>query len=302
MIAPPIIESARAVPIEEEIAKRGIRLKGRIDQSGPCPVCGGHDRFAINVRKQCFICRGCGIAGDVIKLVQFIDGIGFAEAVELLTGEETRPQAHPPASASKQSAAKYKREQHRKAAWLWSRRQPISGSIAARYLRENRKITCPLPATLGYLPPQKPEHHPAMIACFGLCEEPEPGLIIPPRNVQAVHLTLLDGNGKADVEPNKIIIGSPGNLPLVIAPPHDLLALAVCEGVEDALTAHQATGLGAWAAGSAPFMSALAETVPDSIEAITIYAHRDEAGKHGAQQLAQALDQRGIEVFIEGLP
>jgi hypothetical protein len=59
-----------------------------------------------------------------------------------------------------------------------------------------------------------------MIAAFGLCEEPEPGLIVPPRNVEAVHLTLLkpDGTGKADVEKPKIIIGSPGNLPIVLAP------------------------------------------------------------------------------------
>ena len=65
-------------------------------------------------------------------------------------------------------------------------------------------------------------------------------------------------------------------------PPNDLLGLAICEGVEDALTAHEATGLGAWAAGSAGRMPALASVIPHYIEALTIYAHDDKAGHDGA--------------------
>ena len=42
-------------------------LKGRgADRCGPCPVCGGTDRFSINIRKQVFRCRVCNIGGDVI--------------------------------------------------------------------------------------------------------------------------------------------------------------------------------------------------------------------------------------------
>jgi phage/plasmid primase-like uncharacterized protein len=303
MIAPHIIERARAVRIEDEIARRGIHLRGAVDRWGPCPVCGGRDRFSINIRKQCFNCRG-QIGGDVIAMVQHIDACTFTEAIETLTGDQIRPQAALSAAPKNQSAAEYEREQHRKAAWLWSRRLPIIGSIAEQYLR-SRGITCPLPPTLGFLPPYKPEHHAAMIAAFGLCKEPEPGLIVPPRNVDSVHLTLLkpDGSGKADVEKPKIIIGSPGLMPVVLARPNDLLGLVICEGPEDELTAHQATGLGAWAAGSAGRMPKLADIIPSYIECVTIFAHNDAngAGQHGAYQLAQALDQRGIEVVIEGL-
>src|SRR4029079_3698084 len=60
------------------------------------------------------------------------------------------------------------RRQHGKAAWLWSQRLPIIGSIAETYLREargyHREI---IPATLGFLAPAKPGHHPALIAAFG---------------------------------------------------------------------------------------------------------------------------------------
>jgi hypothetical protein len=196
------------------------------------------------------------------------------------------------------------RKQHDKAAWLWSLRKPISGSIAEVYLREARKIAGPLPPTLGFLPPRKPEQHPAMIAAFGLCDEPDPGMLAAPRDVQAIHLTLLkrDGSGKADVDAPKLMVGSPGSLPIVLAPPNDLLGLAITEGLEDALTAHDATGLGAWAAGSAGRMPALGNLIPDYMEALTIFAHADKAGQDGARALAEQLDEHGIEVFIEGLP
>jgi hypothetical protein len=189
---------------------------------------------------------------------------------------------------------------------LWSQRKPIAGSIAETYPRA-RCITCALPKTLAFLSPTKPEHHPAMIAAFGIPDEPEPGMLGEPRNVQAVHLTLLkpDGSGKAEVEKPKLVVGSPGALPIVIAPPNDLLAIAITEGIEDGLTVHQSTGLSVWVAGSAGRMPALANILPAYIEAVTIYAHNDgnkrQAGQRGARELAQALHRRGIEVAIEGL-
>jgi hypothetical protein len=169
-------------------------------------------------------------------------------------------------------------------------------------LRQARAITCPLPPTLAFLPPRGPEHHPAMIAAFALSGEIEPGVLGEPPNVEAVHLTLLrrDGSGKAEVERPKLFVGSPGNLPIVLAPPNDLLAPAITEGIEDGLTAHQVTGLGAWAAGSAGRMPSIAGMLPGYIESVTIFAHADKAGRDGALALAEALERRGVEVFMEG--
>ena len=306
MIAARLVNRAKTVRIEDEIARRNITLKGRIDQCGPCPVCGGTDQFAINVRKQVFVCRGCRVGGDVISLVQHLDGCAFAEAVEILAGDAPRRTVTlttDTTAARKQTVEEYERQQHEKARRMWSRHKPISGTLAERYLR-SRGITCALPRTLGFLQPYKKEHHPALIAAFGLCDEPEPGALgLPP--LESVHLTLLhpDGTKKADVEKPKIVVGSPGALPIVLAPPTDLLGLVICEGIEDALTAHQVTGLGAWAASCAARLRALANAVPGYIECVTIYAHNDEGGEgqNGMLQLAQALDKRGIEVMVEGL-
>jgi DNA primase len=82
------IDRARRVPIEAEIKSRGINLKGNgSERVGPCPKCGGVDRFAINVKKQVFNCRGCDIGGDVIRLVQHLDGSDFLTACTRLANE-----------------------------------------------------------------------------------------------------------------------------------------------------------------------------------------------------------------------
>jgi hypothetical protein len=135
----------------------------------------------------------------------------------------------------------HERRQHEKAAWLWSRRRPITGTPAEFYLRAARGYSRPIPRTLAFLPPSKPEHHPAMMAAFGVCNELEPGVVGEPLNVDSVHLTLLkpDGSGKADIDRNKLIVGRPHARPIAVAPPNDLLGLAITEGIEDALSAHE---------------------------------------------------------------
>jgi hypothetical protein len=80
------VEQARAVPIEDELARRGIKLNGKVERAGPCPNCGGDDRFSISTAKQVFNCRKCGGRGDVIALVQFLDGVDFVEACTTLAG------------------------------------------------------------------------------------------------------------------------------------------------------------------------------------------------------------------------
>ena len=74
----------------ESWAKRqGWKLSPGIDRSGPCPVCGGTDRFSIHTRKNLYACRQCNIAGEgVIKLVMETQGVGFTQACEIITGRK----------------------------------------------------------------------------------------------------------------------------------------------------------------------------------------------------------------------
>ena len=90
MIPADVLDRARSVRLEDELSRRGIKLSGKNGSlSGPCPICGGNDRFAVSLKKQLFNCRGCGArGGDTIALVQVLDGKGFRDAVEALCGGE----------------------------------------------------------------------------------------------------------------------------------------------------------------------------------------------------------------------
>jgi hypothetical protein len=135
--------------------------------------------------------------------------------------------------------------------------------------------------------------YPAMIGAFGL------DVVADRDQVQGVHLTFLSKSGrtKANVETKKITLGPSRGFPIVIAAPTD--ALAITEGIEDALTVHEATGMGAWAAGCAGRLPLLADKIPNHVETVTIFAHSDDAGMKGALALADALVEREVEIRIE---
>jgi hypothetical protein len=136
---------------------------------GPCPICGGKDRFAVNQSKRVFNCRGSGEgsygAGDNINLVMHVVGCDFIEAVERITGT-ARPDRTRDESAEERKkrefrhaalAAEYARREaeeradlERKAAAdeakiadVIKRAVPIWGTHAEAYMREARGLTPP---------------------------------------------------------------------------------------------------------------------------------------------------------------
>ena len=141
-----------------------------------------------------------------------------------------------------------------------------------------------------------------MIAAFGLpVDEPEPGVIVLPDNlITGVHLTRLspDGQDRDREDKAKIMIGFSKGSPIMLAPWTDSLGIVISEGIEDALSAHEATGLCAWAAGSASRLPALANALPSWLECVTILAHNDQDGQRHAAALAARLEQRDVEIRL----
>jgi len=85
------IQKARTVPLQDVLTRHSnIKLSGRGGNlTGPCPQCGGTDRFAVSLRKAQFNCRSCGGKGTgAIDLETFLDpGVDFQEIVTRLAGE-----------------------------------------------------------------------------------------------------------------------------------------------------------------------------------------------------------------------
>lgn len=274
----------------------------------PCPQCGPDRRSPHNrVRKvlrvwreqasfATYSCARCGISGWASD-GQHVERQCDPAIKAMQARARAAAEAHQAERRAKQAAT---------AQWLWRVAQPAEGPIPQRYLRDVRGIGGPIPETLRFLP-ARGDYPPSLIAGFGLPDEIEPGrIVLPIKSVVAVQLIKLraDGSGKANEDdgPAKVTVGSPAGSPIVLAPMNDGLGLAICEGAEDALSIHHATGLGAWAAAGWAQLPALAETVPGYADSVTVFADSDPDGRKGAAQLVARLRARSLhveEVFLD---
>jgi Toprim domain len=248
-----------------------------------------------------------GEGGNLLNLIAAVHGFSMPDAVAwakvwlgLADGQAKAPE--PRGAPDPAKAAQELRAARVKPRAMWRRGMAIEESaIGWRYIRQVRGYGGVIPATLRFLEASERYPAPCIMAAFGITSEPEPGeLAIADDDVMGVHLIKLkpDGSGKADVDPNKITVGQGSmGFPIVVAPPNDLLGLCICEGVEDALSYHEANGVGAWAAGGAGRMPALADAVPEYIDFVTVCFDVDEkrAGQKGAEETIARLRKRGFE-------
>jgi hypothetical protein len=283
------MSAAGAIDLETIAALTGGKF-GRHDVA--CPLCGPDRRSNLNRQRHVlrvwwfergfasFHCARCGEQGHARDDSTPQPDRSVIARIKAETAERERS-----AAADRLS----------KARWLWSKRQPIVGSIAEKYLRKARGYGGDqLPATLGFLP-ARGKHGPAMVAAFGLPAEPEPGeLHLDFGTVRGVQITRLapDGSGKAGTTSD--LLGSSLGCPIVLAPANDLLGVAITEGIEDGLSIFAASGLGIWVAGSASRMPALAASLPSYIEVVNIAVDDDEAGQRHAHELAARANERGF--------
>jgi hypothetical protein len=136
-LAKPIAEVADLLCIE------GLRRAG-VERVGPCPQCGGDDRFGINPRKGVFGCRKCGAKGDGIALVMHVRQVSFPEALDWLCGPRQeisateRAQRDQAAEANRQAraaeAAQYRARAVADARRVWNAGMAAEGTAVRDYL------------------------------------------------------------------------------------------------------------------------------------------------------------------------
>jgi hypothetical protein len=177
---------------------------------------------------------------------------------------------------------------------LWQDSLPISGTIAETYFK-GRGIKCPLPDTLRF--------HPRI--WHGRADDFLPAIVAIVAGVAgiAIHRTYLsqDGKGKAQVTPNKAMLGavSGGAVRLF----DDQPTLVVAEGIETALSLRSgllATPVSIWAALSASNLVKL--RLPESPGSLIIAADGDNVGRSSAQSLAVRAHERGWKVSFLPAP
>lgn len=65
-----------------------VASTGGGEYAGPCPICGGHDRFRVQPSEKRWLCRHCtqGKWKDAISYVMLKENVEFIEACKILTG------------------------------------------------------------------------------------------------------------------------------------------------------------------------------------------------------------------------
>ena len=254
MIAADHIDAARGARLERELARRGIKLRGRGDRCGPCPRCGGDDRFSIHVGDQIFNCRGCGGKGrGAIDLVMFLDGSGFKEAVATLAGvipEKTDCSI----AKQREQAVKQPNEEHpngtgKLALALWRASVDPRGTVVEAYLR-SRALDLPDEAAgeaIRFHPdcPFMAERSPAMVCLARNIISNEP---------QAIHRTALAADGTAIKRNGKTFRMSLGPIAggaIKLDPDEDVTqGLCIGEGIETCVSGRQMGLRPVWSAVS----------------------------------------------------
>jgi putative DNA primase/helicase len=273
-------EILAAVGVEERILKH---------RNGPCPLCGGTDRFQYTDKfgEGNYHCRQCGPGGG-FKLLQAVKGVEFNDAlrdVERCLGllpEHPAERSRPPTGQQMQKLVQR----------IWDEARPVTaGDEVARYL-SGRGLAMPaypevlrFHSALGYYEKdasgksRKLAELPAMLACIQGADG----------SAVTLHRTYLkDGAKLPAADAKKVLSAGINGAAVRLFEAGD--ELAVCEGIETGLAVHLATRKPVWAGISAGNLEKL--WLPDTVHSVCIYADNDASGNFAGQYFAFALARR----------
>jgi len=181
-------------------------------------------------------------------------------------------------------------ERRNRAAELWDKCQPITGTLAEKYLRA-RGVRGPLSDQLRYHPnlhyTDDCSYWPALVARLS----DNRGFVC----IQRTWLTK-DGLAKAPVEKNKKSLGMMGASAVRLRPFGASTFLGLAEGIETALSAAQLYSIPVWATLSAYRLCQI--EIPAGVENLTIFADAGETGREQAVKAAEFYESRGIDTEI----
>ena len=193
LISPESLDRVKqAADIVEVISAHTDLRRAGARYTGLCPF---HDErtpsFSVDAQEKLYHCFGCGVGGDVIKFVEEKDGLGFAEAVELLADrygvEIEREQEDPRAEARRQQRRRLEQLLERVAAYyssyLWeapeaakAREYLAERGLGEEALREpSASATRPAPGTRSSSAASRPASASAELHGVGLVQRGREG-------------------------------------------------------------------------------------------------------------------------------
>lgn len=261
------------------LSELGIASSYLTNKHGPCPMCGGRDRFRFDnkTNRGDWICSNCG-AGDGFALISKVRKISLIDARKLIeplipTAEVKFPRRDVNKDAPVSAAQIWKATraiQEWSPVWTYLKVR-TRGYNGATSLREGFDKTFFMAAKIT-----DPEGH---------------GV--------SLHKTYITQDGlPASFKPNKLLVAG-------AIPPGSSIRLSdaaesmgVAEGIETALSAQRLFGVPTWSAISAPMLKTFEP--PKICKILTIYADNDSnfTGQSAAYELARRLKMTKPELKI----
>ncbi|MBS7699186.1 DNA primase [Chelatococcus sp. YT9] len=171
LISPEALDDLRARNPCDQLAAKWVNLRASGGKMvGPCPIC-SHNRLSKSAGRfeawaDRWVCAVCEDGGDVIRLVERVEGKDFRGAVEWLGGAQ-EPDAEAAARHAKERAerkakndaasATYREQERARLHRIWQHGQPIAGTLVAAY-HEGRGFEAPADARLRYHPEMRYFH------------------------------------------------------------------------------------------------------------------------------------------------
>lgn len=271
----------------------GMEERFLTGRNGPCPCCGGTDRWQwVNDEGQGGgVCRQCGGKADGIHLVAAWRDVPWQEAARLVDGVIGN-EAVKADQIRKELTPDEMRQRCKRV--LAHCKRVRKGDVVDSYLAARGIDMTGYPATLATaeaLPYDARTSHPAMVAV----------ITAPDGSNVSLHRTFLSGAGKLDAADCRKVM--PGRLPkgcaVRLAPlgsADDVLGVA--EGIETALSASALFDIPVWAVLNTSMMRTFEP--PPGINEVAIFADNDAngAGQQAADALRQRLTAAGITVTV----
>jgi putative DNA primase/helicase len=257
----------------EILPQLGIETRFLVNRHGPCPLCGGRDRFRFDDRDGTgsYYCNQCG-PGAGIMLARKLNGWNHATACRAI--DDIIGRDPPPARRDDQPPNKGRGRSPEQIL-----EEATDPGIVRRYLERRGLSTIP-DVLRGHrrLPYVDDDgrfigHYPAMIA----------PVVGPEGDLRSLHRTYL-----SDVPKRKKLLSQVGmGAAIRLFEPTDQLGIA--EGIETAIAAHELFGVPTWATISNTIMETF--ELPASVESLVIFGDCDDsfAGQKSAFALAHRL-------------